>query len=66
MTEAGRAIQTVVVTEAVRDATIGGKKVKRGQTIALDPDDGLIAVDGDTREGRPRRDVAPCARATSS
>jgi dihydroxyacetone kinase-like predicted kinase len=36
-----------VVTEAVRDATIGGKKVKRGQTIALDPDDGLIAVDGD-------------------
>ncbi len=47
MTEAGRAIQSVVVTEAVRDATIGGRKVKRGQTIALDPDDGLIAVDGD-------------------
>ena len=47
MTEAGRAIQTVVVTEAVRDATIGGKKVKRGQTIALDPDDGLVAVDND-------------------
>jgi DAK2 domain fusion protein YloV len=47
MTEAGRAIQTLVVTEAVRDATIGGRKVKRGQTIALDPDDGLIAVDGD-------------------
>jgi DAK2 domain fusion protein YloV len=47
MTEAGRAIQTVVVTEAVRDATIGGKKVKRGQTIALDPDDGLIAVNSD-------------------
>ena len=37
MTEAGRAIQTLVVTEAVRDATIGGRKVKRGQTIALDP-----------------------------
>ena len=36
-----------MVTEAVRDATIGGKKVKRGQTIALDPDDGLVAVDGD-------------------
>jgi dihydroxyacetone kinase-like predicted kinase len=35
------------VTEAVRDAKIGGRKVKRGQTIALDPDDGLIAVDGD-------------------
>ncbi len=47
MTEAGRAIQTLVVTEAVRDATIGGRKVKRGQTIALDPDDGLIAVDSD-------------------
>ncbi|MBA2300824.1 MAG: DAK2 domain-containing protein [Chloroflexi bacterium] len=47
MTEAGRAIQTIVVTEAVRDAKIGGKKVKRGQTIALDPDDGLIAVDSD-------------------
>ena len=41
MTEAGRAIQTLQVTEAVRDAKIGGKKVKKGQTIALDPDDGL-------------------------
>ncbi len=50
MTEAGRAIQTVVVTEAVRDATIGGKKVKRGQTIALDPDDGLIAVNNDRKK----------------
>jgi uncharacterized protein len=47
MTDAGRAVQTVVVTEAVRDATIGGRKVKKGQTIALDPDDGLVAVDGD-------------------
>lgn len=47
MTEAGRAIQSVVVTEAVRDAKIGGKKVKRGQTIALDPEDGLVAVDDD-------------------
>jgi hypothetical protein len=46
MTEAGRAIQSLVVTEAVRDATIGGRKVKRGQTIALDPDDGLVAVNG--------------------
>jgi DAK2 domain fusion protein YloV len=44
MTEASRAIQTVQVTEAVRNATIGGKKVKQGQTIALDPDDGLVAV----------------------
>ena len=47
MTAAGRAIQSLAVTEAVRDAKIGGRKVKRGQTIALDPDDGLIAVDGD-------------------
>jgi DAK2 domain fusion protein YloV len=47
MTEAGRSVQTVVVTEAVRDATIGGRKVKHGQTIALDPDDGLVAVDND-------------------
>ncbi len=47
MIEAGRGIQSLVVTEAVRDAKIGGRKVKRGQTIALDPDDGLIAVDGD-------------------
>jgi fatty acid kinase len=47
MTAAGRAIQTLAVTEAVRDATIGGKKVKRGQTIALDPDDGLVAAGKD-------------------
>jgi uncharacterized protein len=46
MTEAARAIQTLVVTEAVRDVTISGRKVKRGQTIALDPDDGLVAVSG--------------------
>ncbi|MFL5715133.1 MAG: DAK2 domain-containing protein, partial [Chloroflexota bacterium] len=34
MTEAGRSVQTLAITEAVRDATIGGRKVKRGQTIA--------------------------------
>jgi len=50
MTEAGRAIQSVVVTEAVRDATIGGKKVKKGQTIALDPEDGLVDADNDTEK----------------
>ena len=44
MTTASRAVQTVQVTEAVRNATIGGRKVKQGQTIALDPDDGLVAV----------------------
>ncbi len=47
MSTAGRGLATVQVTEAVRDAKIGGRKVKKGQTIALDPDDGLVAVDGD-------------------
>ncbi len=47
MTDASRAVQTLVVTEAVRDATIGGRKVKRGQTIALDPDEGLVASGND-------------------
>ena len=47
MTEAGRAVQTLVVTEAVRDATVGGRSVRRGQTMALDPDDGLVAADDD-------------------
>ena len=47
MTSAGRGIQSLSVTEAVRDATIGGRKVKQGQTIALDPDDGLVAVHDD-------------------
>ena len=47
MTTAGRAIQSLSVTQAVRDATIGGRKVKLGQTIALDPDDGLVAVHDD-------------------
>ena len=47
MTAAGRAIQSLSVTEAVRDATVSGKKVKQGQTIALDPDDGLVAVHDD-------------------
>ena len=46
MTDAGRGLQTFQVTEAVRNATIGGTKVRHGQTIALDPDDGLVAVDG--------------------
>ena len=47
MTEAGRGLQTMQVTEAVRDATVSGHKVKKGQTIVLDPDDGLLAVDND-------------------
>ena len=51
MTAAGRGLATVQVTEAVRDAKIGGEKVKKGQTIALDPDDGLVAVDKRSDEG---------------
>jgi hypothetical protein len=47
MLEAARAIQTLQVTEAVRAARIGGRKVRKGQTIALDPDDGLVASGGD-------------------
>jgi len=47
MTEAARSVQTLVVTEADRDATIGGRKVKRGGTIVLDPDDGLVASGSD-------------------
>jgi len=54
MTTASRGIQSVQVTEAVRNATIAGRKVKQGQTIVLDPDDGLVAVDG-------RRDKAVLA-----
>jgi dihydroxyacetone kinase-like predicted kinase len=47
MTSAGRGIQSVSVTSAVRDARIGERKVKKGQTIVLDPDDGLVAADHD-------------------
>jgi uncharacterized protein len=47
MTAASRDIQTMQVTKAVRDATVSGHKVKKGQVIVLDPDDGLLAVDND-------------------
>ena len=50
MLAAARAIQSLQVTDAVRDAKIGGRKVKKGQTIVLDPDEGLVAVGGDRRE----------------
>jgi len=50
MTEASRAIQTMQVTEAVRDATVSGRKVRKGQAIVLDPDDGLLAADGDVQK----------------
>ena len=66
MTAAGRAIQTMQVTEAVRDATVSGRKVKKGQTIVLDPDDGLLAVDGDPQKAvldgarQPRAGLRRC------
>ncbi|HEY2887873.1 MAG TPA: DAK2 domain-containing protein [Candidatus Limnocylindrales bacterium] len=47
MTVAGRAIESLSVTTAVRDAKVSGHKVRRGQTIVLDPDDGLVAVASD-------------------
>jgi DAK2 domain fusion protein YloV len=47
MTAAARSILSLQVTEAVRDATVSGKKVKKGQTMVLDPDDGLLALDND-------------------
>jgi uncharacterized protein len=47
MTEASRAIQTMQVTEAVRDARLGRRKVRKGETIVLDPDDGLVAAGPD-------------------
>ncbi len=50
MTDAGRGLRTMQVTEAVRDATVSGHKVHKGQTIVLDPDDGLLAVDNDVEK----------------
>jgi DAK2 domain fusion protein YloV len=45
MTEHGRDVRTLQVTTAVRDARIGPRKVRKGQTIVLDPDEGLVAAD---------------------
>jgi hypothetical protein len=47
MTAASRGLQTLSVTTAVRDAKVNGRAVRKGQTIVLDPDDGLVAVDQD-------------------
>lgn len=47
MAAAAGSILSVQVTEAVRDATVSGRRVKRGQTMVLDPDDGLLALDDD-------------------
>jgi DAK2 domain fusion protein YloV len=50
MARAARAIQTLQVTEAVRDAMVSGHRVRRGETIVLDPDDGLVASGRDRRQ----------------
>ena len=47
MTEHGRDVRTLQVTTAIRDAKIGQRKVRKGQTIVLDPDEGLVAADKD-------------------
>jgi dihydroxyacetone kinase-like predicted kinase len=47
MTDAGRAVQTLQVTEAIHDARVGGRTIRQGETIVLDPDDGLVAADSD-------------------
>jgi uncharacterized protein len=47
MTEQSGTVQTMQVTTATRDAKVSGRRVKRGQTIVLDPDDGLVAVHRD-------------------
>lgn len=47
MLVAARAVRTLAVTLAVRDARIGGRRVQRGQTIVLDADDRLVAAEGD-------------------
>jgi DAK2 domain fusion protein YloV len=50
MLDAALCLQTLHVTRAVRDATMGGQAVRSGQAIALDPDDGLLAVGEDQIE----------------
>ncbi len=47
MTDQSRTVQTMQVTTATRDAKVSGRRVKRGHTIVLDPDEGLVAVHRD-------------------
>ena len=60
------------VTEAIRDATVSGRKVKKGQTIVLDPDDGLLAVDNDPQKavlaglGDASSRASACSRSTTA
>ncbi len=50
MLSAARSVQTLQVTDAIRDAKIGGRKVKKGHVIVLDPDDGLVTTDASRQE----------------
>ncbi len=43
MRDAVEAIQTLQVTRAVRDARVGGRDVRQGEQIVLDPDEGVVA-----------------------
>jgi dihydroxyacetone kinase-like predicted kinase len=47
MFAAARAIQSLRVTDAVRDAHVDGRDIRKGRTIVLDPEEGLIAADDD-------------------
>ncbi|HXR27192.1 MAG TPA: DAK2 domain-containing protein [Candidatus Baltobacteraceae bacterium] len=47
MLDAARAIQTLQVTRAIRDARLGRRRVRSGQLIALGPDDGIVAAGDD-------------------
>ncbi|MEA2678016.1 MAG: fatty acid kinase, partial [Chloroflexota bacterium] len=47
MTQASRAVQTLQVSLAVRDARMGRHRVHRGDYIVLGPNDGLVAAHTD-------------------
>lgn len=47
MLDQSRTVRTFQVTGAVRDARIGDRKVKKGQTIVFGPDEGLVSADRD-------------------
>jgi uncharacterized protein len=50
MVEAARRLQTLHVARAARNATIGGRPVRSGQAIALNAENGLVAVGEDEVE----------------
>ncbi|MFN8623940.1 MAG: DAK2 domain-containing protein [Chloroflexota bacterium] len=43
MRDAAARVRSFIVTHAVRDATLGGRKVRRGQALAMDPRDTILA-----------------------